>query len=49
MKQCRFCDNELPFYGSDTCSTCLEVQYLEGIINDSIVKDEFKEKEKRNG
>ena len=22
MKQCRFCNNEVPFYGSDTCEAC---------------------------
>ena len=22
MKQCRFCDREVPFFGSDTCSDC---------------------------
>jgi hypothetical protein len=24
MKQCRFCDAEVPFYGSDTCAACQE-------------------------
>ena len=22
MKQCRFCDADIPFYGSDTCYAC---------------------------
>jgi hypothetical protein len=22
MKQCRFCDAMIPFYGSDTCAKC---------------------------
>ena len=22
MKQCRFCDNSVPYYGSDTCFKC---------------------------
>lgn len=28
MKQCRFCDNWIPFYGQDTCSAC-EVELCE--------------------
>ncbi len=24
MKQCRFCNNEIPFYGCDSCDTCLK-------------------------
>jgi len=24
MKQCRFCDKEIPFYGDDECQECKE-------------------------
>lgn len=24
MKTCRFCSNEIPFYGGDTCESCLK-------------------------
>jgi hypothetical protein len=27
MKQCRFCNNEIPFYGRDTCDFCLELLF----------------------
>jgi hypothetical protein len=45
MKQCRFCDADIPYYGGDTCSTCLnKADISTKIINDSIVRDAFKEK-----
>lgn len=47
MKQCRFCDADIPYYGGDTCSACLikmGVEYL-----DKALAKYKEEKEKENG
>lgn len=48
MKQCRFCNNEISFYGGDTCSECEEklnkkvdnnLSYLQNITDKIDIKD----------
>lgn len=32
MKQCRFCNNWIPFYGTDTCLECISKKLNEKTI-----------------
>ncbi len=44
MKQCRFCTNEIPYYGRDTCDRCLrEMDAAERARSQAMLREHVRE------